>query len=112
MPVQSGKEPLLVGLGAGLGALARFLIVAAVPTVGLAAEFALTLAINIVGSFAMGALKPGPFLGVGFLGGFTTFSALALASAQASALAALVFMVLSFVGCVSAWLAGDRLRGA
>lgn len=102
-----------MGLGAGLGALARFLIVAAVPalsTAGLAAEFALTLAINIVGSFAMGALKPGPFLGAGFLGGFTTFSALALASAQASALAALVFMVLSFVGCVCAWLAGDRLR--
>lgn len=103
-------EALLVGLGAGLGALTRFAATDAVPAAGATAEFALILAINIVGCFLMGWLKPGPFFGVGFLGGFTTFSALILVSAQSSALSALVFIVVSFVACVCAWLAGDALR--
>lgn len=103
-------EALLVGLGAGLGAVTRYAVTAAVPAFSAPAEFALTLAINIVGCFLMGWLKPGPFFGIGFLGGFTTFSALILVSAQSSALGALVFIVVSFVACVCAWLAGDALR--
>lgn len=98
-----------MGLGAGLGALARFVITSAVPAESVSAQVVTTLIINIVGCFAMGAYKPGLMMGAGFLGGFTTFSAMAVAAVQSSAAGALVIVGLSFVGCVCAWLAGDRL---
>ena len=112
VPDQSFKEPLGVGVGAGLGALARFAITAAVPAAGLVGAFGIPLVINIIGCFAMGMMKPSAFLGVGFLGGFTTFSALAVTATQSSALTAAAFMVVSFIACVGAWLLGDRVRPA
>lgn len=78
---------LLVAIGGAIGSAARY-------GVGLAAARWLgtgfpwgTLAVNIVGGFAMGVLaaRAGPArenlhlaLGVGLLGGFTTFSAFSL----------------------------------
>lgn len=98
------REAAIVGLGAALGAAARYGLTAAVP-----AGVAATLAVNIAGCFAMGALRPGPAAGTGFLGGFTTFSAMAVAAVQTTALGALALVALSFFGCVSAWLAGDAI---
>ena len=80
---------LLVALGGALGALARSGADALATRLGVAAPLG-TLAINVVGSFAAGlvatlitdrmllAEAARPFILVGLLGGFTTFSALAL----------------------------------
>lgn len=71
----------LVALGGALGSVARFLV-------GLAVAFPFgTLAVNVIGSFAIGLLwasqvdKSGgamAFLMFGLLGGFTTFSSFSL----------------------------------
>lgn len=103
------RTALTIGLGAGLGAATRhFLLVFAVP--GSAGALALTFAVNIAGCFAMGVFKPGPLWGAGFLGGFTTFSAISLVAMQSQALHALLIMVLSFATSIVAYLIGDTLR--
>lgn len=79
-----------IAAGGALGAVARFLTAAAVAR-WLGGDFPhATLAVNVLGCFAMGALigasaaawSPGPELRagifVGLLGGFTTFSAFSL----------------------------------
>ena len=84
------KALLLVAGGGALGAVARYLVnVAAVQVLGATFPFG-TLIVNVVGSFAMGALTEALalvwsapssarlFLAVGFLGAFTTFSAFSL----------------------------------
>jgi CrcB protein len=80
---------LLVALGGGLGAAARFGVSLAIPARGDAWPLA-TFLINVSGSLAIGILagwlstrgQAGEqwrlFLGVGVLGGFTTFSAYSL----------------------------------
>ncbi len=77
------RDVLLVGLGGGAGSIARYLVAR---MVGAATAFPwATLTVNVLGSFAIG-LAAGVFatrlsdsirlgLVVGFLGGFTTFSA-------------------------------------
>jgi CrcB protein len=78
----------LVAGGGAVGTAVRFGLSEAVPSS--AAPFAI-LAINVVGAFALGALlqlvshRPGPrstrlrlLLGTGVLGGFTTYSSLAV----------------------------------
>ena len=69
---------ILVFVGGGLGALLRY-------AASLIAPGPLsTMAINVIGSFAIGLLVAMPssplrlFLAVGLLGGFTTFSAFSL----------------------------------
>ncbi|MPZ11318.1 MAG: fluoride efflux transporter CrcB [Kiloniellaceae bacterium] len=75
-----------VACGGALGAVGRYFVIAQVATwTGHGFPFG-TLAVNVVGSFAMGVLvevgalawSPSPelraFLTVGFLGAFTTFS--------------------------------------
>lgn len=79
---------LLIGLGGGLGAMLRYLMVSGVARLPLADFPYGVLSVNILGSFLMGllagsawpALTPEwrAFLGVGVLGGFTTFSAFSL----------------------------------
>ncbi|WP_132056873.1 fluoride efflux transporter FluC [Halorussus amylolyticus] len=72
---------LLVGAGGALGALARYAV-----GVLLSGRTADTLAVNVLGSFALGALTvvsaEGSALsatfGVGFCGAFTTFSSFAV----------------------------------
>ena len=110
---------LYVALGGGMGAWLRFAAGRLIPSA--AFPFA-TLAVNIVGSFAMGLLvgwltRQGQggegwqlLLGVGVLGGFTTFSAfslevVALAQRGATAAAAL-YVLLSLAGGVLGLIAG------
>ncbi|PKP74864.1 MAG: fluoride efflux transporter CrcB [Alphaproteobacteria bacterium HGW-Alphaproteobacteria-6] len=79
---------LQVALGGALGASARYMTnVAAMRLVGPGFPWA-TVAVNVAGSFLMGALvvtlahkdatRMAPFLMTGVLGGFTTFSAFSL----------------------------------
>ena len=90
-------QAILVFLGGGLGALARWAFgMTAARWLGMAWPWG-TLGVNILGSFAMGlvmaALMRGGimsagaenwrlFLATGILGGFTTFSAFSLESAR------------------------------
>ena len=115
---------LYVALGGGLGAWLRFV---AGRLVASAAFPWATLTVNLLGSFAMGLLAAWLargaaseslrlLLGVGVLGGFTTFSAFSLeivTLAERGALAAAGFYVLaSLVGGVFGLLAGlGLMRG-
>lgn len=100
-----------MGLGAGAGAAARALVLyVAGPSSPEALILAVTFAINMSACFAMGLLQPGPFWGVGFLGGFSTFSAIALACVPMPPLMAWFTISLSVAVAVAAWLAGDSLR--
>ncbi|RNE49797.1 fluoride efflux transporter family protein [Corynebacterium alimapuense] len=98
------RESLGVGVGAMLGALARYGI-----QITLGAGMWPLLAVNILGSFLMGATRPSPFWGTGVLGGFTSFSTFALLTASAELPVALGYAVLMLSSCVGAWLLGDRL---
>jgi CrcB protein len=80
-------QVLLVALGGAVGSVARYSVgVAAARLLGLGYPWG-TLIVNVLGGLAMGALfmRVGPesenlrlLLGVGLLGGFTTFSAFSL----------------------------------
>ncbi|WP_315661444.1 fluoride efflux transporter CrcB [Amycolatopsis sp. PS_44_ISF1] len=87
----SGQAPVLavIAVGGGLGSLARYGVAAALPT--LPGRFPWgTFLTNVSGCFLIGVLmvvitevRPAhrlvrPFLGVGVLGGFTTFSTYAV----------------------------------
>ncbi|RKS08739.1 CrcB protein [Nocardiopsis sp. Huas11] len=132
---ETGATLLAIGAGGALGGSARYALLLLVPHGGSAFPWA-TLTSNIAGSFAMGVLvvlvaraaRPHrlvrPFLGVGVLGGFTTFSTyaadtLGLAGAGASG-TALAYLAATLVGALAAVWAGaaltraltDRNRGA
>lgn len=112
-----------IGAGGAIGAMLRYLSVLGVQRLTGASPWLPwgTLAVNVVGSFAAGALvawlstspsSPSmarPFLLVGVLGGFTTFSAFSvetLAMLQAGRwLDGIVYAAASVVGCVAgAWI--------
>mgnify|MGYP000309466462 FL=1 len=103
------KEALVVGAGATLGALTRWALTISLPLV-LAVPFDGIHMVNALGCLAMGFLAPGKFWGTGFLGGFTTFSGVAIAAALSSPLGAIALLAVYFVVCVGAWLLGDALR--
>jgi CrcB protein len=104
--------PLLVALGAALGAPLRFLCASILDRRGLPAG---TLLVNVAGSLVLGLLvgadvdgAPLALLGTGFCGGFTTYSAFAVqthrlgglrgaAYAAATVAASLVACALGFV---------------
>lgn len=79
----------VVALGGVLGSLGRYAVGVALPHEAAGFPWA-TFVVNVTGAFAMGLLvaylldRPGvhslvrPFVGVGVLGGWTTFSALAM----------------------------------
>ncbi len=109
---------LAVALGGGLGACARYeLELSFAPTTPPAFPW-VTLAINLVGSFALGLLLTlvldvwpptryaRPFVGIGILGGFTTFSTFVVESARLTghgqALLALAYVAVSLAGGVVA----------
>ncbi|NHI18701.1 CrcB family protein [Phycicoccus endophyticus] len=82
-----------VALGGAIGSLGRWAVGLALPHIPGTVPWA-TLLVNVTGAFAMGMLvaflvdRPGvhrlarPFIGVGVLGGWTTFSALAVETVQ------------------------------
>lgn len=123
----TGRALLLVGLGGAAGSALRAAVMLAVP----AAPLAATLLVNVVGSFVLGFQVGGRrrqatllLVGTGFCGGFTTFSALAVQSAElargSEALLAAVYglvtlsagAVAAVAGVASAGLAlGGRVSG-
>ncbi|WP_115685916.1 CrcB family protein [Corynebacterium senegalense] len=104
------KDALLVGLGAALGATARYAVFLEAPLTGIEVHVLTTL-VNALSCFAMGFFAPGKFWGMGVLGGFSTLSAVSLAAAQSSPAGAAATLVSSFAACMAAWFAGDALRG-
>ncbi|SCL33598.1 camphor resistance protein CrcB [Micromonospora rhizosphaerae] len=110
-----------IAAGGVLGALARAGIQAAFPHHPTGFPWA-TFGINVTGSLLIGALmavigaRPTgplvrPFLGVGLLGGFTTFSAYAVDTQRAVAVGAagtaLAYLAATVVGALLAVWAGD-----
>ncbi len=114
---------LLAALGGALGALARWGVAEALPHQDAGWPWA-TLLVNLTGCLLIGVLtgvlanrspEPAwarPFLGVGVLGGYTTYSAFAVevvVLADAGALpAALGYVLASVLGGVLAVAAGVR----
>jgi CrcB protein len=114
----------IVMAGGAIGAGARFLVGRALAS---AAFPYATLAVNVAGGLLMGLLAGAVargtageglrlFLGVGVLGGFTTFSAFSLdavALFQRGAMtAALLYVLLSVAGSIAASAAGLQLARA
>lgn len=119
-----------VAVGGALGALARWGVDVAFAVADLSFAYA-TLCVNVVGCFLMGLLASyvldhvgerslwRPFLAVGVLGGFTTFSAFALdvvlVTIEGSVLLGVAYLVASLGGSlVALWAgfeAGRALRG-
>jgi fluoride exporter len=105
--------PLLVALGAAVGAAARFEVASRLdgrfPTG--------TLAVNVVGSFLLGLLSalavgehPLALLGTGFCGGFTTYSAFAVQTHDLGRVRASAYVVATIGGgllaCALGWWLG------
>ena len=118
----------LVALGGGLGALVRYLISLARPDVLTSTVVTIpwtTLAVNVAGCVLLGALNAvleerpyaptwvRPLLGVGFLGGFTTFSTLILQGAimmgANSPAMAFAYALVTTAGAIGGALAGLML---
>ena len=119
-PTPLWKSCLAVALGGGLGAIARFGVdlglAVSVPSPLLAGAVSLGV-VNVLGSAGLGGLlgrieRRGapdwlrPFLGIGCLGAFTTFSGfvahLRVLEAEAGAAPTAAFFLIS--GCGAAWL--------
>jgi CrcB protein len=120
------RHALLVFFGGAAGSLTRYLITAVTP--GTWGQPAAIFVINFVGAFALGWLveallrRPGHpdrqtrsrlLLGTGFLGGFTTYSALAVDSVafaeQGPLAAAFAYPVATLVLGAGATVLGRRL---
>ena len=119
-----------VAAGGAGGALARFGVSIFADSMGIASPWA-TVAVNIVGCLLMGLLVAAvianparralwqPLLGVGLLGGFTTFSAFAADSVMLlddeAWVAAATYILATLAGGLLALRAGvilgERLRG-
>jgi CrcB protein len=113
---------LLAALGGALGALARWALGEALPSPG-GWPWA-TLLVNLTGCLLLGLLIavvavrlpearwPRPFLAVGVLGGFTTFSAFAVEVVEqvdaGAALLAAAYVLASVVGGIGAVALGAR----
>ena len=113
-----------IAAGGAVGALARVGVVYAIGRGGVPFPWG-TLTVNVAGSLAVGVLvgalgrRAGfaemaqPFLVVGLLGAFTTFSAFSMETVllleDAKWAAALAYVLLSVVLCVTAAWAGLRL---
>ncbi len=112
---------LQVAAGGAIGASGRYLTgVAATKLIGHGYPWG-TMIVNVVGSFAMGMLvvylmskdggtRYGPFLMVGLLGGFTTFSSFSLDTLtifeRGEALSALIYVLATVVLSILAIVAG------
>ncbi len=123
------RDAAAVAAGAAAGSLARYAIAVGAQDSGLASTWA-TITVNLVGCLAMGMLvsavvaDPGahalwrPLLGVGLLGGFTTFSAFAgdaillvdRGAWQMAAAYVIVSLAGSLLGLRGGLAIGDRWR--
>lgn len=117
-----------IAAGGALGAACRFLVSSVVMSWSGDAFPWNTLTVNVLGSFAIGAVFAGlseldwfhtiarPFLIIGFLGAFTTFSAFSLESLtlveDGRAWLAVLYAVTSASGCVAAAWLGARVVGS
>jgi fluoride exporter len=110
---------LLVGMGGAAGSILRYLVsLAAVAALGTAFPWG-TLAVNAIGSAAIGALAAlglqhhaRLLLVTGLLGGFTTFSAFSLETAQLWQRApwlAVLYVAASLGGGLAGFAAGQGL---
>ena len=123
-PLADPRTVMLIAVGGALGTLARYELSRAVPVRPGTLPIT-TLLINVVGALLLGALlgtigrtAPNdrtmrPLLGVGLLGGFTTFSTFAVETVQLvrhddAALAA-VYVIASIALGLAAARAGERL---
>lgn len=121
----AGRATLVaVAVGGVLGSLGRWAVGLALPHAPGSFPWA-TLVVNVSGAFAMGLLvaflvgRPGthrlarPFVGVGILGGWTTFSALAVEAVELAANGqvqpALGYVAASFLGGTLAVGAGTAV---
>ncbi|MCU1594076.1 MAG: crcB [Frankiales bacterium] len=110
-PAPVAVQLVVVGIGGVLGSLARYSLVAA------GGGRWTVLAINVVGSFLLGALVAArphgtwsrPFLGTGVLGGFTTMSTLAVQAVDASLLTGIALVAGTVVLGIAAAALGRRL---
>lgn len=119
--MRRGSVVAVIALGGGLGAVARYAVTLALPfrTPGFPWG---TLLVNAVGSLLIGSLMVlvtdvwsghrllRPFLGVGLLGGFTTFSTFAVEATEllrsGAVLVALAYLAVTPVAAVAAVLSG------
>lgn len=117
-----GAVLLVIALGGGLGALSRYAVGVLLP---IGAFPWATFAVNVLGCLLIGVLMVlinevwsvhrllRPFIGVGFLGGFTTFSTYAVEFAEllrpGSVLLAGLYLVGTVLGALLAVLAGVAL---
>jgi CrcB protein len=97
------KDLLAIGCGGFLGAVARFMFAQSLTSVPG------TLAVNVLGSFCLGLLmyhseylgyvptRTRLFLGIGFLGAFTTFSSFAVSVFQMSFAASVIFICANLI---------------
>lgn len=123
-PRADARTVMLVALGGALGTLARYELSLVAP-VRPGTFPATTLVINVVGALLLGVLLGAvlrsapddhvmrPLLGVGFLGGFTTFSTFTVETIQLvrheqAALAA-IYVIASIAIGLAAARAGERL---
>lgn len=116
------KLTAVVSAGGVLGALARYGIGATWPHAPAGFPWA-TWTINVTGCFLIGVLvtaldrwRPDqrylrPFLGVGFLGGYTTFSTAIVDLQRADPAIALAYLGASVIGALIAVWAGSTLAG-
>ncbi len=105
---------LLVGLGGVLGAVARHLVAAAVER-----DQWDTLAVNVIGSFLLGALVAAPAgeslllaAGTGFCGAFTTFSSFAVDTVRLAETGQARRAAVNAVGTLAVALLAVALGGA
>ncbi|ELZ36824.1 fluoride efflux transporter FluC [Halorubrum tebenquichense] len=116
MTVESLLAPALVGVGGALGAVSRH-------AVGLrVGGDRSVLAVNALGSFALGAVAAAPvgsaatlLFGVGFCGAFTTFSSFAVGTVRAAnetgGRAAAAVAALNLAAALVAFLLGSLVSG-
>lgn len=123
-PLAEPRTVMLIAIGGALGTVARYELSLAVPVRPGTLPIT-TLIINVVGALLLGALlgtlgrtAPNdrimrPLLGVGFLGGFTTFSTFAVETVQlvrlGHAAVAAGYVIASIAFGLAAARAGERL---
>ena len=113
---------VLVGMGGAIGSVARWGVSEAMPSDGASEVPWATVAVNLFGAFALGAMMAATLqtetillFGTGMLGGFTTMSAFGVESVRliesGSSSAASIYIVLNLLSPFAAWL-GWRLSEA